>query len=94
MALHAGEGFGVPQDWGNALDLLVRSAELGWPLAQASLAGLAGNWMFAAELLKGDEAPRADWKSMRGAVDLGAWFHVPRASIVSRISPRPKSAIG
>jgi len=87
MALHAGEGFGVPQDWGNALDLLVRSAELGWPLAQASLAGLAGNWMFAAELLKGDEAPRADWKSMRGAVDLGAWFHVPRASIVSA-SPR------
>ena len=87
MALHAGEGFGVPQDWGNALDLLVRSAELGWPLGQASLAGLAGNWMLAAELLKGDEAPRADWKSMRGAIDLGAWFHVPKFGIVSA-SPR------
>jgi len=87
MALHAGEGFGVPQDWGNALDLLVRSAELGWPLAQASLAGLAGNWMLAAELLKGDEAPRADWKSMRSAIDLGAWFHVPKYGIVSA-SPR------
>ena len=87
MALHAGEGVGVPQDWGNALDLLVRSAELGWPLAQASLAGLAGNWMLAQELLKGDEAPHADWKRMRGAVDLGAWFDVPKYNIVSA-SPR------
>jgi prolyl 4-hydroxylase len=87
MALHAGEGVGVPQDWGNALDLLVRSADLGWPLAQATLAGLAGNWMLAAELLKGDEAPHADWKGMRGAVDLGVWFHVPKYGIVSA-SPR------
>jgi hypothetical protein len=87
MALHAGEGFGVPQDWGNALDLLVRSAELGWPLAQASLAGLAGNWMLAQELLKGDEAPLTDWKRLRSLIDLGAWFHVPKYAIVSA-SPR------
>ena len=87
MALHAGEGVGVPQDWGNALDLLVRSAELGWPLAQASLAGLAGNWMLAQELLKGDEAPHTDWKGLRSSVDLGAWFAVPRYAIVSA-SPR------
>ena len=44
MALQAGEGLGVPQDWQAALDLLRRSAELGFPLAQSSLAALAGEW--------------------------------------------------
>jgi hypothetical protein len=86
MALHAGEGVGVPQDWGNALDLLLRSAELGFPLAQASLAGLAGNWPLARELASG-KGVAADWKRLRGTIDLPAWFAVPKFGIVSA-SPR------
>lgn len=86
MALHAGEGVGVPQDWGAALDLLLRSAELGWPLAQASLAGLAGQWALARALAKGEPAS-ADWKGLRNAIDLPAWFAVPKMGIVSA-SPR------
>ena len=87
MALHAGEGVGVPQDWGTALDLLLRSAELGWPLAQATLAGLAGEWALARELAKGSAAAPSDWERLRSSVDLGAWFAVPKFGIVSA-SPR------
>jgi prolyl 4-hydroxylase len=87
MALHAGEGVGVPQDWGTALDLLLRSAELGWPLAQASLAGLAGDWALARGLAQGNGSPPSDWKRLRSAIDLGAWFTVPKFGIVSA-SPR------
>ena len=86
MALHAGEGVGVPQDWGNALDLLVRSAEMGWPLAQASLAGLAGDWALARQLMGGN-AVASDWKGLRGAIDLPVWFAVPKFAVVSA-SPR------
>jgi len=87
MALHAGEGVGVPQDWGTALDLLVRSAELGWPLAQASLAALAGEWALARNLANGNAATSGDWKRLRGAIDLAKWFAVPKMSILSA-SPR------
>lgn len=87
MALHAGEGFGVPQDWATALDLLLRSAELGWPLAQASLAGLAGEWPLARELANGSAATPGDWKRMRSSIDLAKWFAVPKMGIVSA-SPR------
>jgi len=87
MALHAGEGFGVPQDWGTALDLLVRSAELGWPLAQASLAGLAGDWSLAHELSKGGRAAPSEWNRLRASIDLGKWFALPKVGIVSA-SPR------
>jgi hypothetical protein len=87
MALHAGEGVGVPQDWGTALDLLVRSAELGWPLAQASLAGLAGQWPLARALMKGGASAPSDCRLLRHAIDLPAWFAVPKYGIVSA-SPR------
>jgi len=86
MALHAGEGVGVPQDWGTALDLLLRSAELGSSLAQASLAGLAGDWALARELNGGTTVP-SDWKRLRSAIDLPAWFAVPKFAVVSA-SPR------
>ena len=87
MALHAGEGFGVPQDWGTALDLLTRSAELGFPLAQASLAALAGDWPMAHDLLARDATASADWQRMRRIIDLPAWFSVPKMGVVSA-SPR------
>ncbi len=87
MALHAGEGVGVPQDWATALDLLLRSAELGWPLAQGSLAGLAGEWALARNALDGAAATSGDWKRMRASIDLAKWFAVPKMGIVSA-SPR------
>jgi len=87
MALHAGEGVGVPRDWGTALDLLLRSAELGWPLAQASLAGLAGEWALARDLLKDNAAASHDWSALRNSIDLAAWFALPKVGIVSA-SPR------
>lgn len=87
MALHAGEGVGVPQDWGTALDLLLRSAELGWPLAQASLAGLAGEWALARDLLKDNAAASHEWSALRRSIDLAAWFALPKVGIVSA-SPR------
>jgi prolyl 4-hydroxylase len=87
MALHAGEGVGVPQDWGTALDLLTRSADHGWPLAQASLAGLAGDWSLAQDILKRNAAASADWHGMRRSLDLPSWFAVPKMGIVSA-SPR------
>ena len=88
MALHAGEGVGVPQDWANALDLVQRSAELGWPLARATLMGLAGDWPAAHQLAANTNAASdRDWGSVRRSIDLGAWFAVPESRIVSA-SPR------
>jgi hypothetical protein len=87
MALHAGEGVGVPQDWSNALDLLLRSAELGWPLAQATLSGLAGDWPSAQDILTRNTAVAGDWNRLRTAIDLPAWFAVPKMGVVSA-SPR------
>jgi len=87
MALHAGEGVGVPQDWGTALDLLLRSAEQGFPLAQASLAALASDWPLAHDLVTRNATASADWQRMRRAIDLPAWFAVPKMGIVSA-SPR------
>jgi prolyl 4-hydroxylase len=85
-ALDAADGWGVPQDWNAALDHLRRSAELGFSLAQSSLAGLAGDWAFAKRLTNG-EALAADWKVLRDAVDIGAWTRTPRPKILSA-SPR------
>jgi prolyl 4-hydroxylase len=87
MALHAGEGVGVPQDWSNALDLLLRSAELGWPLAQASLAALANDWALARQIVTRNTGAPGDWSRLRHAIDLPAWFAVPKIGIVSA-SPR------
>src|SRR6266850_8245069 len=87
MALRAGEGLGVPQDWQAALDLLLRSAELGFPLAQATLAALGGKWGLANDIGNGELNRPVDWNRLRDSVDLTNWLTSPRPRIVSA-SPR------
>jgi hypothetical protein len=62
-ALHA-SGLKGHADWPRALDLLQRSAETGWPNAQAQLQLLSGQ--------KGN-----DWGALRRAVDIEAWRKPP-----------------
>jgi prolyl 4-hydroxylase len=77
----------VARDWRAALDHLQRSAELGLPLAQATLAALAGDWPLARNLVVGENSCFADWASLRSSIDMIALLAVPRPSIVSA-SPR------
>src|SRR5262245_54574129 len=86
MALAAAEGRGLPQDWSAALDRLRQSAELGFALAQATLAGLTGDWPLSQRIASG-EAVSTNWRALRDAIDLGAWKATPRPRIVSA-SPR------
>jgi prolyl 4-hydroxylase len=53
------------------------------PLARASLAALAGDWALAGLLAAGEEAPAADWASLRSSIDTAALLTPPRPSIVS-----------
>ena len=85
-ALAAAEGFGVPQDWGAALDLLRQAAELGHELAQSSLAALAGDWAAARRIASGKQAT-ADWRALRASVDIDAQTRTPALKIMSA-SPR------
>jgi prolyl 4-hydroxylase len=83
MAMRAAEGAGVPQDWTAALDLLRRSAELGFRSSQAELAALAGDWVFSREIDAGKEAPFAIWKNLRAAIDPAGWLATPSKRILS-----------
>src|ERR1043165_3266063 len=67
MALDAAAGWGVPQDWNAALDLLRHSAELGFPLAQSTVALLAGDWALSQSAALG-EAVNANWRALRDAI--------------------------
>src|SRR6266436_685885 len=87
MALRAGEGLNVPQDWQAAFDLLRRSAELGFPLAQSSLAALAGEWALAKDIADGALNLPVDWNRLRDSIELTNWLTSPRPRIVSA-SPR------
>jgi prolyl 4-hydroxylase len=86
LALGAGEGRGMRQDWNVALDHLREAAGFGLTSAQASLAALAGDWAMAARIAEGAEAT-ADWAHLRRAVDVDAWTRTPRAKILLS-SPR------
>jgi hypothetical protein len=86
MALDAAEGRGVPQDWNAALDLLAHSAELGLPLAQSTLAGLAGQWPLSQGAAAG-EAVNANWRALRYSIDIAAWTGASRPRVLSA-SPR------
>jgi len=83
MAMRAAEGAGVPQDWRAALDLLQRSAELGFRPAQAELAALAGYWALSREIEAGKESPVATWKNLRIAIDPARWLATPAKRILS-----------
>jgi prolyl 4-hydroxylase len=90
MAIKAAEGDGLPQDWTAALDHLQRSAQLGSRLAQAELAGLAGQWTLAHDILAGKGVPDSRWLRYRSSIDLTNWLEPPPKS---NISERPRIAV-
>ncbi|MEI9890694.1 MAG: hypothetical protein WDN45_08975 [Caulobacteraceae bacterium] len=63
-------------DWNRALDYLRRSAELGFPPAQAQLRLLAGH--------SGAGQGGDDWKALRRAIDIKAWRQPPRPRALCR----------
>jgi hypothetical protein len=86
LAAMAASGMGLKQDWQAAFDHLKRAAELGFELARAELALLAGNAVSA----KGAEAlDPGIWTRLRGRVDLGFW----RPALGRAIFPAPRIAI-
>src|SRR5258706_10598912 len=87
LAICAGVGAGVAQDWFAALDHLQRAAELGMALARAELAALAGDWPLSQEIATGKAVSFSDWAKLRRAVDVSAWLAAPQPRIASA-SPR------
>ena len=86
QALRAAEGNGTARDWKTAFDHLETAARLGHALAQATLAGLTGQWPLAYRVLDG-EAVDADWTAWRGSINIATALRVPPPRILSA-SPR------
>jgi hypothetical protein len=86
LALRASEGHDAIQDWSAALDHALHSAECGNPLAQSSLAGLAGQWGLVDRIAEGGAAA-PDWRALRKSIDVAAWMRTPPPKILST-SPR------
>jgi prolyl 4-hydroxylase len=86
LALKVSEGVGVAADWDKALDYALSAAETGHGLAQATLAGLTGDWALAHRLLEG-ESLAADWSALRGKIDIASWKRAPYPRI---LSPSPR----
>src|ERR1700742_1533092 len=63
-------GFSGQPDWKQALDMLQRSAELGFPAAQAQL-----------RLLSGFKAG-TDWKRLRRAINVADWRKPPKSMVL------------
>ena len=63
-------GFSGQPDWKQALDMLQRSAELGFPAAQAQL-----------RLLSGFKAG-TDWKRLRRSINVADWRKPPRSTVL------------
>ena len=85
LAVLAGAGIGVPQDWQAALDHLLRAAERGWAPAQAELALLAAP--------EGNADGAAGWQQLRQQVDLARWLALPPKQALSE-SPRLRQFAG
>lgn len=86
-AMRAAEGAGVPQSWDQALDILQRSAELGYRPAQAELAALAGEWQLAEQITEGAELGNGKWAVLRSEISIMRWLAFAPRRIVSA-SPR------
>ncbi|MBI3676869.1 MAG: 2OG-Fe(II) oxygenase [Proteobacteria bacterium] len=70
VAVFAGAGAGIPQNWRVAFDFLQRSAELGWPLARKQLA-LFSSDREPAQTSSENNSPEI-WKRLREAIDIDA----------------------
>ena len=71
LAVLTGMGLGVSHDWGRAMELLGRAAELGFEPARDQIALLAGN-----------SAP-GDWLEGARGVNIAGWLHAPRLRVLS-----------
>jgi len=80
LALFAAWGVLRPQDWPEALDHLLRAAELGWPPAQRELQFLA-------------RGSGTDWHALRLQVDVAAWT-TPRPARALATAPRIHAIAG
>src|SRR5262249_34029812 len=91
LAAMAASGVRLKQDWQAAFDHLQRSAELGFELARAELALLAGEASSANVTVFDPDV----WKRLRGAINLGFWrpalgrpvFTSPRIGIAEGFAP-------
>lgn len=72
LAVLTGMGLGVAPDWGRAMELLGRSASLGFEPARDQIA----------LLLAGMPAP-GDWLEAARRVDVAMWLNAPRPRILS-----------
>lgn len=89
LAVMAGAGIGVPQDWAAALDHLQQAAARGWPSARAELALLASPDGPAAAPV--DDA--SHWHRLRRQVDLPRWLTLPPKEALSE-APRLRRFAG
>jgi prolyl 4-hydroxylase len=87
LAMRAAETSNGTADWKTALEFVQRSAELGSKLAQAELAGLAGAWPLAREILDGGSCPVADCVRLGRSIDIRSWL-APSRRLVMSASPR------
>lgn len=87
VALFTAAGVGREQSWQGALALVQRSAELGYSLAQAELAFLAGDPQLMQAAFQGEALTATRWASVSTSIDLATWLNVPPFGILSR-SPR------
>jgi prolyl 4-hydroxylase len=92
LAMLAGAGLGLKQDWNLALDHLQRAAELGHVLARKSLAAVASDRAAAAASVA-PAAPAEIWQRLRRSADIARWLTPPRPRAISS-SPRIAVAEG
>jgi prolyl 4-hydroxylase len=92
LAMLAGAGLGLNQDWNVALDYLGRAAELGHELARKELAAISRDRQLASAAASGN-APDDAWQRLRQSADIQRWITPPVGRPVSN-SPRIAVAEG
>jgi prolyl 4-hydroxylase len=92
LAMLAGAGLGLPQDWSAALDHLARAAELGHALARRSLAAVSRDRALVASAAA-EAAPTDVWRRLRQSADISGWITPTRPRVLSG-SPRIAAAEG
>lgn len=80
-AMLAAVGVGRPQNWTEALDLLLQGAELGDRPARRQLAVIAGH--VGDRLASGDVSTAALWRKLRAEIDIDSVLTPPPATHVS-----------
>jgi hypothetical protein len=87
LAILAGSGLRLPQNWRAALDHLQRAAECGYPFAQQELALLAGDPVIDAAISSGAPIPPAGWAEVRRKTDIRPWL-LPAQFRLASSTPR------